>query len=163
MISGRVLEALNRQMNREFHAAYLYLGMASYLEERGLSGMARWMRKQAEEELKHAMKFYDYIHDRGGHVELYSIDAVPTEYGSVLEVFRRALEHEKAVTRHIYELVDLARMEGDRATESFLKWFVDEQVEEEKIFAEIVQLLEFAGEEPQTLLILDSRLGERRG
>ncbi|ADM28135.1 Ferroxidase [Ignisphaera aggregans DSM 17230] len=162
MISDKIVEALNKQLNRELYSAYLYLAMASWFDSRNLKGFAHWMKVQAREEVEHAMKFYEYINDRGGRVVLEDIKAVQIEWKSVTEVFEYALEHERNVTRYIHELFNLARSEGDRATEVFLHWFINEQVEEEKTFSEILQILKYAGETPQIVLILDRQLAERK-
>ncbi|MCE4620634.1 MAG: ferritin [Desulfurococcales archaeon] len=162
MIPEEVLKALNKQLNSELYSAYLYLSMASYFDEKGLGGFSQWMKIQAKEELEHAMKIYDYIYSREGRVVLEEIKAPPREWSTVSEVFKQALEHERNVTRSIHQLVDLARSLNDKATEVFLSWFVEEQVEEEKQFSEILQLLELAGETPQSLLLLNAKLGERK-
>jgi len=162
VLSEKVLNALNKQLNSELYSAYLYLSMAAWFDYRNLKGFAHWMKVQAKEELEHAMKFYEYINDRGGKVVLEDVKAVNYEWKSVTEVFEYALEHEKNVTKRIHELFDLARAEGDRATEVFLHWFIQEQVEEEKTFSEILQTLKYAGETPQVVLILDRQLAERK-
>lgn len=161
-LSEKMLKALNRQLNRELYSAYLYLSMAAFFDAKGLSGFAHWMKVQAREEIEHAMKFYDYINSRGGKVVLEELEAPPSEWGSIRELFREALSHEQEVTRRIHELVDLANEEDDKATLVFLNWFVEEQVEEEEIFQDILQKLEFAGETPQAVLFLDSKLGQRQ-
>ncbi len=162
MMNSELLEALNKQLNAELYSAYLYLSMAAYFDYKGLQGFAHWMRKQAEEELGHAMKFYEYINDRGGRVVLYEVEKPPSDWGTVTDVFRHAYQHEKKVTESINKLVDLARKHDDKPTEVFLQWFVQEQVEEEKSFAEILQLLEYAGEKPQSILMLNSHLAQRK-
>lgn len=156
-----MLNELNNQLNKELYSAYLYLSMSAYLDARGLPGFAKWMKAQAKEELEHAMKFYEYINDRGGKVSLNSIPKPPSEWNSVKEVFEKALQHEKTVTESIWRLATIAEEEKDRATLAFLQWFINEQVEEEKTFTEILGKLELTGETPQTLLILDAKLGER--
>jgi len=162
MLSEKILDALNKQLNSELYSAYLYLAMSAWFDYKGLKGLAHWMRVQAREELEHAMKIYDYINDRGGRVVLDDVKAVKREWSCVTEVFEHALEHERSVTKSIHDLLDLARSEGDKATEVFLHWFVNEQVEEEKIFSEILQLLKYGGETPQLVLILDRQLAERK-
>ena len=161
-VDAKVLKALNEQLNSELYSAYLYLSMAAFFDSKGLSGFAHFMKVQAKEELEHAMKFYEYINSRGGRVELYAIQEPPREWASVTDTIRAALEHERSVTRAIHKLVDLAKEVDDKATEAFLHWFVGEQVEEEKMFSDILQLLEFAGETPQALLMLDAKLSERK-
>ncbi len=161
-MDAKVLKALNEQLNSELYSAYLYLSMAAFFDSKGLSGFAHFMKVQAKEELEHAMKFYEYINSRGGRVELYAIQEPPREWASVTDAIRAALEHERSVTRAIHKLVDLAKEADDKATEVFLHWFVEEQVEEEKMFSDILQLLELAGETPQALLMLNAKLGERK-
>lgn len=162
MLPDELLKALNTQLKNELYSAYLYLSMAAYFDAKGLTGFAQWMKVQAREELEHAMKFYDYINDRGGRVILEAIEKPPTDWESITDVFRAALEHEKKVTANINNLVDLARKHDDKATQVFLNWFIQEQVEEEKSFAEILQLLEYVGEKPHTVLMLNAKLAQRK-
>ncbi len=162
MIDEELLNELNKQLNSELYSAYLYLSMAAYFDYKGLKGFAHWMKKQAQEEVEHAMKFYEYINDRGGRVVLEAIEKPPTDWKTVTDVFRHALEHERRVTERIHRLVDLARKHDDKPTEVFLIWFVEEQVEEEKMFSEILQLLEYAGETPQAILMLNAHLAQRK-
>lgn len=161
MISQRMQEAINEQINKEFYSSYLYLSMAAYFEDRNLPGFAHWLRLQAEEEREHAMKFYNHLIDRGGRVHLKAIDAPPTEWASPLEAFREVQQHEAKVTASIYALYELALAEKDYPAQTLLHWFVDEQVEEEKNAAEIVQHLELIKESGSALLMLDHRLGKR--
>ncbi len=158
------LQALfNKQLNRELYSAYLYLSMSAYFEHKGLPGFAHWMRVQAREELEHAMWFYNHLVERGGRVRLEPIEAPPAEWESVTQAVRHALEHERSVTKSIHELLDAARRLGDKAAEVFLYKLVEEQVEEEKLFSDLLQKLELAGESPQALLFLDAKLAERKG
>lgn len=161
-LSERVVKALNAQLNREIYSAYLYLSMSAYFDSLGLKGFANWMKVQWQEELVHAMKFFDYIANRGGRVELYEIEAPPKEWRSPLGAFEFALEHEKSVTKRISDLVNLAIEEKDHATFTMLQWFVNEQVEEEQSFGEITAKLKLAGNDTRALLFLDSELGKRR-
>ena len=161
-LSEKLLEAFNKQIVNELYSAYLYLSMAAYLDAKGLPGFARWMKAQAKEELEHAMKFYEYINDRGGRVRLDAIPKPPEEWSGIKDVFEKALQHEKSVTASIYRLAEIAEEEKDRAAQVFLQWFIDEQVEEEKTFTEILSKLELAGEASHTLLMLDVKLGERK-
>ncbi len=156
-----MLNELNNQLNKELYSAYLYLSMSAYLDAKGLPGFAKWMKAQAKEELEHAMKFYEYINDRGGKVSLNSIPKPPSEWNSVKEVFEKALQHEKTVTESIWRLATIAEEEKDRATLAFLQWFINEQVEEEKTFSDIINKLELTEDKPHHLLVLDSKLGER--
>lgn len=161
MLSEKMQAAMNKQINAELHSAYIYLSMAAYFEDKNLPGFAHWMRLQAQEELGHAMKFFDFIVERRGRVLLEPVAAVPTEWASPLAVFENALAHEQKVTGLIHDLVNLAIAEKDHASNSFLQWFVDEQVEEEASADAIVQKLKMAGDTPVALLILDHELGER--
>lgn len=161
-MSNKVLEkALNEQLNAEMYSAYLYLSMSAYFSDIGLDGFANWMRVQAKEEQFHAMKFYDYINERGGRVLLSAIKAPKTEWDSPLACIEAVLEHEKHVTYLINNLVDLAIQEKDHATNIFLQWFVTEQVEEEDNVNAVLnklRLLEGAG---NGMFILDKELSTR--
>lgn len=154
-------QALNDQMNAEIYSAYLYLSMSAYFESIGLPGFASWMRVQRLEELVHALKFFDYIVEAGGRVRLKQVDEPPFEWESASHAFRAALDHERKVTRMIAELVEVARGEGDKATEEFLGWYVDEQVEEEESAGSVVDRIEEAGGSPAGLEKLDGELAMR--
>ncbi len=162
MLSEKMQAALNKQINAEMYSAYLYLAMSAYFESEDLPGMARWMRLQFEEEMAHALKFYDYVHERRGRVLLEPIEAVQTAWESPLAVFQAALAHEQHVTALIHDLVSQARAERDYATESFLQWFVDEQVEEEASAEAVVQQLRRVGDSASLLFLLDRELGQRQ-
>lgn len=161
MLSDKIQGALNDQLNAELYSAYLYLSMAAYFHAVGLGGFAQWMRVQAQEELVHAMKFYDFIGERGGRVRLKAIEAPPTEWSSPLEAFKTALKHEEMVSGRINDLMNLALSERDHATQIFLQWFVTEQVEEEASVGEVVQRLKLLGDARQGLFMLDRELGQR--
>ena len=161
MLSKKVQEALNNQIQHEFYAAYLYLAMMAFFENRSLPGFAGWMRLQAQEEVTHATKLVDFILDRGGEVELRAIDAPPSEFDGPLAVMRATLEHERRVTGMINELYELAVAERDYPAQVVLQWFISEQVEEEKSAGDIVDQLELAGDSGSALLGLDERLGRR--
>ncbi len=143
MLSEKMLQALNDQIKWELQSSYLYLGMAAYLNDAKFDGVAKWMRVQAREEVGHAMKLYDYIEERGNRVVLQPIPAPGKEWADVTEVMKKSLEHEQFVTSLIYKLVDLAAEEKDHATSIFLQWFVNEQVEEEATFRDILDKLGF--------------------
>ncbi|TVR50533.1 MAG: ferritin [Puniceicoccaceae bacterium] len=160
-ITQPVQDIINRQINMEFNSAYSYLAMAAYFESRALQGFAKWMRLQSEEENVHAMKFFDYLHDRGGQVTLLEMPKPRIDFSSPLEVFQVSLDQEEKVTASIYDIYELAHNERDYATVSFLKWFNDEQVEEERSAADMVQRLELAGDNPEALLLLDQMAGQR--
>ncbi|MCZ7540106.1 MAG: ferritin [Anaerolineae bacterium] len=162
MLSEKMQAAMNKQINAELHSAYIYLAMAAYFEHENLPGFAHWMRLQANEELGHALKFFDFIVERRGRVVLEPVGAVPSEWASPLSVFENALAHEQKVTGLIHGLVNLAVEERDHASDSFLQWFVDEQVEEEASADAVVQQLKLAGDSGVALLILDRELGARQ-
>jgi ferritin len=160
-MKGAVRDAMGEQIKHELYAAYLYLSMAGSFEVANLTGFAHWMRQQSREELEHALKFFNFLLDRGEHPELRSIEAPPYAFRSPLDTFEQALEHEKEVTGHINTLYELAVREGDLPAQVMLHWFVSEQVEEEKSATEIVERLRMAGEDSAALLLLDSELGDR--
>ena len=153
--------ALNKQINDELFSGYLYLSMAAHFDASNLPGIAHWMREQAKEEEAHAMKIYRHVYDCGGTVKLDAIAKPKTEWKSPLDAFEDALGHEKKITAKINALLELSREEKDYPTESMLKWFIDEQVEEESTADGIVQTLRLIKDSPQGLLMLDSKLGGR--
>jgi ferritin len=161
MLGKVIQDAMNEQMKSEFYAAYQYLSMAAYCESENLPGFAHWMRTQAQEETQHAMKFYDFILDRNGRVVLQAVEEPVVEFGSPLEVFERALEHEQRVTAMINDLYGLAVRENDYASQTFLQWFVTEQVEEEKNAGDVVETLKMIGDRSEALFLLDRELGRR--
>lgn len=161
MLSEKMQEALNRQLNAEWYSSYLYASMGAYFESLNLKGFAHWMALQAKEEWVHGEMFYAQINERRGRVTLKAIDAPPTEWKSPLAVFEEVLAHEQKVTGLIDKLVDQAIGESDHATNNFLQWFVSEQVEEEAAADEILQKLKLIGDSPQALLMLDQELAAR--
>jgi ferritin len=162
-VLGKAVEdAMNEQIKNEFYSAYQYLSMAAYCESENLPGFAQWMRTQAQEETEHAMKFYNFILDRNGRVVLQGIESPLVEFGSPLEVFEQALEHEQKVTTMIDELYALSVTENDYASQTFLQWFVTEQVEEEKNAGDVVDTLKMIGDKSEALFLLDRELGQRR-
>jgi len=160
MLSDKLQDAFNGQLNAEYYSSYLYLSMAAYFESKNLRGLAHWMGVQAKEELGHAMKLYGHIHDRRGRVTLAAIDAPPTDWKSPLAAFEDAFKHEQKVTAMIADLVRKAAADKDDAAGIFLQWFVTEQVEEEKQTDEIVHVLKMVGDSAQ-ILMLDAHLGKR--
>lgn len=159
----RMRAALNQQVNHELQAFYTYLSMASWFEAESLPGFASWMRAQADEEKEHAERIIRHLHDRNGRVELDALERPPRSYDDVVDVMRAALEHEREVTSHIHDLVELAEDVEDHAAESMLEWFVDEQVEEERTFTVLLDQLERAGDSGAGIMMLDDRLGRRGG
>jgi ferritin len=162
MISQGVQDAINEQINHELFSAYVYLSMSAYFECSNLPGMAAWMRAQAQEEVAHGMKLFDFINDRGGRVILKPIDGPPTEFKGPLDVFEQSLKHEQKVTGLIHKLYEQANKVNDFATQVALQWFITEQVEEEKSADLIVEQLKMIGNDRPALLILDRELGARK-
>ncbi|MEX0683224.1 MAG: ferritin [Dehalococcoidia bacterium] len=160
-ITQPIQDALNEQINREFESAYVYLAMSAWADEENLEGAASWLRMQWQEELQHATKLVDYIGERGGRVSLKAIAKPPARYKSLLDCFRQVLKHEEAVSAAINDLYGLAASAKDYATQTLLDWYVNEQVEEENAPAEIISLLERAGDSASGLLIVDQRLAAR--
>jgi ferritin len=161
MIAKKTEEAFNQQLNAETFSAYLYWSMSAALEGMNLPGFANWMRIQAQEEMTHAMKFYDHIIERGGTVTLTAIEGPETQWTDVKAVFETTLEHEQKVTAMINDLMDLALAEKDHASTMFLQWFVTEQVEEEATAMDILGKLEIAGATAGGLYMLDKEMAGR--
>ena len=161
MLKPKILEALNDQISAEAESSYLYLSMSAYFDAKKFHGIARWMRVQAREEWKHAMKFFDHIGERAGRVTLKGIATPQSEWASTAEAFHDVYKHECAVTTHIHGIMKLAIDEHDYATQSFLQWFINEQVEEEASALAIVEKLEMMGEGHVGQFMLDSELGKR--
>lgn len=161
MLTDRMHQALNDQLQAEFNSAYLYLSMSAYFEDKGLEGMANWMTVQFQEEQSHALKFYRYINERGGRVELQALDKPKRDWDSPLEAFEEALDHEKLISRLIGELADLAIKEKDHATHNMLQWFISEQVEEEATVDSIVTQMRMVGGQGQGLFMIDREMRGR--
>ncbi len=161
MLSKKLQDALNQQINHELYSSYLYLAMSAHFESVNLPGFARWMKVQSEEENEHGMKFFRFINERSGWVVLDAIAKPPVEYKTPLDVMKKVLEHEKKVTGTIETLYELSQKEKDYATQVLLHWFIKEQVEEEKSASDIIEMLKSIGDAPAGLAMLDSRLGAR--
>jgi ferritin len=161
MIGEKMQKAMNDQINAESYSAYLYWSVAAYFEDLNLPGFASWMKAQAQEEMLHASKFYDHITERGGRVKFAAIKEPPAEWDSPLAAFEAAYEHECYISGRINDLCDLADAEKDRPAGSMLRWFVDEQVEEEATVDEIVSKLKLLKDAPGALFMLDRELGSR--
>ncbi|WP_346868516.1 MULTISPECIES: ferritin [unclassified Clostridium] len=161
MLSDNLLKNLNDQVNFEFYSSYTYLAMAAYAESVDLSGIANFFRVQAQEELFHAMKLYDYIFQKNGVVELEKIDKPEGKYESIIDVFETGYKHEQLVTSRIYKLADIASEEKEHATMSLLRWFIDEQVEEENTFNTLLKKIKRAEDNPAALYMLDEELATR--
>jgi len=163
MLSKTMQDAINEQIQKEYHSSYLYLAMAAYCEASNLPGSAIWMRVQSREELTHAMKLFEHMVDRGGRVTLQAIPQPAAEYKSALDVFEKVLAHEQLVTASIHKLYALAVKENDYPGQIMLQWFVTEQVEEEKNAGQVVEQLKAVGESKTSLMLLDRHLGKRGG
>jgi ferritin len=161
MIKKEVLSAMNAQINAESYSSYMYLSMAAYFENMGLSGFANWMKIQYQEEAAHALRFFNYVIERNGKVELKSIDQVPVEFGGIVDVFEKTLAHEIHVTELINNLMDIAVAASDHASQSFLKWFVDEQVEEEANVEKILATLKLINGQGDGIFMMDRELSQR--
>ena len=160
-INKKVEDAIVRQINAELYSAYLYLGMSSKCTEMNLKGLAHWLYVQAQEEMTHAMKFYRFVLERGGHPLMPAIEGVRTDWKDPLEMFEAAYAHEQKVTSLINAIMDIAVAERDHATSSMLNWFVDEQVEEEANSSEIAEKLKLIGASKEGLFMLDKELSTR--
>ena len=161
MISEKMEKAFNDQINAEFYSEYLYLSMLSYFETLNLKGFVNWMTVQIQEEHAHAMGMFNYVHERGGKVELEAIEKPETKWESPLEVFEHVLKHEQLVTSKINALMDVAESEKDRAVLSFLDWYLKEQVEEESSVGSVLATLKLIDDDKKALLMLDKDLAAR--
>jgi len=162
MISKKMQDALNNQLNAELFSSYLYLAMSAHFENTNMKGFANWMSKQSIEEYEHAMKFYAYINNVGAKVDLKTIEKPKSKWTSPKQAFEEALAHEKKITKMINNLADLALTEKDHATNIFLHWFVTEQVEEVASVEDIVNKFELIGDNKNGLFMLDRELGSRQ-
>jgi len=162
MLTKKLQDALNEQINKEFFAEYLYLSMSAYLESIEMEGFANYFNVQAQEEHFHAMKMFNFVHDKGGRVILKALKEPKSEYTSVVNVIEESLEHERFVTKCINELMDTAIKENDHSVKSFLEWYVDEQVEEEATISKLLAKLKLIKGEGFGLLTLDTQLGTRK-
>lgn len=160
-MNATIEQAINEQIKWEMYSANLYLSMSAWLQDEGLSGFANWMRVQYQEETDHALKFYDFILSRGGKVTVSQIDAPPTTWDSVLDVFEATLAHEQEVTRRINELTYLTKEVKDFASDIFMQWFVTEQIEEEENVRDILNKLRLIKGEGQGMLMLDQEMAQR--
>lgn len=161
MINQKMQDAINSQIQAEFYSAYLYLSMSAYCESKSLKGFANWLNVQYQEETSHATMLLNYLIERGGKVRLDTIDAPPSEFGTVVEMFEKVLTHEQHVTSLINKLYEVAVNEKDFAAQIFLQWFINEQVEEEASVGEVLDKLSVIGEKTVDILYLDKELSTR--
>lgn len=160
-MNKKIESAVNQQLKEEIYSAYLYMSLAAHYDEANFKGFAAWLQLQAKEELGHAMKFYKFITDRGGHVVLHAIEQPPTSFPEPAKAFVLAYEHEQKITGLISQLASLARDEQDAALEQFLQWFIQEQVEEEATTREVVEKLEAISGDVAGMLVLDEQMATR--
>jgi len=161
MISKKMTEELNIQLNKEFYSAYLYLGMSTWCADIGYNGSASWFMAQYEEERAHALKVYNYMLDQGSKIELLTINQPEIKYASLLECFEDSLHHEQTMTVSFNELCDLAIKEKDHASYGFFQWFVQEQTEEEASVGEIIAKLKLVGD-GNGIFMIDNQLASRQ-
>jgi len=161
MLNQKLEKELNKQVNKELFSSYLYMSMNSYFQSIDMLGFANWMYMQAQEELSHAQKIYNFINERGGRIMLEQIDKPKAEWDSPLKAFEESLIHEIFITDSINELLNIAIEEKDHATNIFLQWFVTEQVEEESSVNDVIKKLKFMKDAPGGLFMLDKQLGQR--
>lgn len=161
VISEKIENILNEQINKEFYSAYLYLAISAYFDEMGLKGLSDWTRIQAREEVDHGMILFDYIIERQGKVRLAQINMPDINFGSPIEVFKKIYEHEKYVTDSINCVANMTDEECDLATRYFINWYIKEQVEEEANVDDVIKKLELFGDEKCALYHLDKELGRR--
>lgn len=161
MLSPKIQDAINAQINAELWSAYLYLSMAMNFEAKGRPGIANWFKVQFQEEQAHAQVFINYVNQRGGRVMLKAIDEVPTEWDTALDAFKATLAHEQKVTALINALYTLAEQEADYATRDRLNWFVSEQVEEEDNCRQLIDKFSLIGDNGMGIYMLDQELGSR--
>ncbi|MEX3744155.1 MULTISPECIES: ferritin [Lysinibacillus] len=162
MLSEKLHTALNEQMNFEFFSAHAYMAMAAYCTDQDYDGFANFFLVQAEEERFHAMKFYNFLSDMGYRATIHGYDSPENNFDSILHAFKSALSHEKEVTRRIYNLSDIALDEREHATMAFLKWFIDEQVEEESTFDTLIRKIERIQSDSNAIFMLDAELASRK-
>jgi len=162
MLSKTLQDAINDHIRNEHYSSHLYLSMSAYCESRNFPGFAHWLRVQSEEERSHSMKLLSYMHDRGARVVLHRIEEPPHEFGSLAEVFKAVLEHERAVSAGVHRLYELALSEKDYPTQVLLQWFISAQVEEERNASQIHDQLEMIPERSGGIFYLDKKLGKRK-
>jgi ferritin len=161
MISKAMVQALNQQIQAELYSSYLYLAMSAYCDRINLKGFATWMALQADEERSHGMKIYDFLLTNGEKVELKALEQPPTDFGSITEVFKKVVEHEKKITASIHKLYGQAGDEKDYRSQLMLGWFVNEQMEEEEQAMAILARIEQVEERLSAVLWIDKEVGKR--
>ena len=160
MVSEKINQVINEQINKEFYSGYLYLSMSAHLKELGLNGFASWTRNHAKEEVEHGLKLLDYLLERNSFVTLKQITSPEFEFNGVLSIFQEIYNHEKYITKSIMEIAKIAEEECDRKTLTFIDWFITEQVEEEQVVKNIIKRLEIFGDDKVALFLMDKELNE---
>ncbi len=161
MITEKMQNAINDQIEKELYSEYLYLAMATYFAENNLDGFAHWFFKQAEEEHAHAMKYMHYIIERGGKVKVPAIAEPKIKGKKSIDFFKLALAHEKFISESTYKLMDIAIKENDHASKNIINWFIDEQVEEEASVEKVVAYLDMIGDNMGAIFMLNAELGKK--
>ena len=161
MISDKVRDVLNEQINKEFYSGYLYLSMSAQLKEFGLNGFASWTKIQAKEEVEHGLKIFDYLINSNSFVTLKQIKTPEFEFHGITSIFNIIYEHEQCITNSIMKIAEKAEEENDRATLNFIEWFISEQLEEEEAIRNILKRLELFGDDKIALYLMDKELGNR--
>lgn len=161
MVSDKIAQLINEQIAHEQYAAQYYLSMSAWFSSKDLDGIANYFRVQSKEELMHADKMFDYLNDVGGQIIIGEIAKPPHEFANAIDIFEKALEHEKKVTKSIFNIVKNANDEGDFATTSFLQWFINEQVEEEASASQYVTKIKMVSDNPSALYLFDQELAQR--
>lgn len=161
MVSNKIEQLINEQITKEQYAAQYYLAMAAWFYDQDLDGIANYFRVQAKEELMHADKMFDYLNDVGGRIKLGTVEAPPQDFKDAQDIFEKALEHEKAVTKSIFNIYKVATDEGNYATCAFLQWFINEQVEEEASASQLVAKIKMVKDNNSALYLFDQELGQR--
>ena len=162
MVSEKINDIMNEQINKEFYSGYLYLSMSAHMRELGLCGFANWLKLQAKEEVEHGLKILDYLLERNSYVTLKQIRTPDFEFKGILSVFQTLYEHERSITASIMTIAKIAEEECDRQTLSFIDWFIEEQTAEEEQVKNIIKRLEIFGEDKVALYLMDKELNERK-
>lgn len=161
MIDPKMEAALNKQVNAELWSGYLYLSMSYDMDDKGFPGIANWFAVQAHEEFEHATRIMKFIGSRDGKVKLFPIEEVRQEWNSPKDAFEDTLMHEKVVTGLIHKLMDEAIELKDYESQSMLKWFIDEQIEEEETPRQLLDALKKIDKDPAAMYLFDKKLGKR--
>ncbi len=161
MISDKIRDILNEQINKEFYSAYLYLSMSAYFAQIGLYGFSRWTKIQSKEEIDHGMILFEYVIGRNSQIQLNQIEMPKFEMKNPLSVFEQIYQHERSITSAIDCVAQMSEGDCDLATRNFIDWYLEEQIEEEAMVSKIISKLKAFGEEKSALYLIDNELGQR--